>query len=293
MISHQKSLRPLSLILTLLVLTSCSLKTRKEVDAKNEAKSEATGHFNDAQKTEKTNYSIYSGSTEYSIQADRSELSELRKQIPVEKKRKNDELALVLELMQELKLHPSKVRSRFDKVLRKKRNKFNKDLRKERDAFNKDERKKRDQFLDDLKRKRKRFRALKTTRDQQKSFNEEYREQREDFFNEAREKRLEQESEWRQERRDFEAYIREKRSEFNDEMRSYNKRYYEYHKAKKLQKRMKSKEARIKRRQVYQPGDMFSSQPSRSQRDQSRGSSSFDQIYSKPAHLLQPPSDEQ
>jgi hypothetical protein len=56
----------------------------------------------------------------YSLQADRKALEEMRAQIPPEKKRQNDELALTLGMMSEVKKSPSDVRSQFDTVLRKK-----------------------------------------------------------------------------------------------------------------------------------------------------------------------------
>ena len=270
MISHQKSLRLKSvLLLTSFLLGSCAIKTR-----------------NDLKEEEVTKANLNQEKLEYSLKEDRSHLDELRKDIPEPIKQKNDELALVLDLMKDLKLHPSKVRNRFDKVLRKKRNAFNKKKRRERDDYTKNERKERDQFLAEIKKMREEFKDSKPDKEKRKRFNRDYKEKRDDFFNTAREKRLEKESIWREKSREFEAYIREKRYEFNDEMRSYSKRYYEYHKNKKLKKKTERKANRLRRQnRLYSPGDMFST---KSPSAAAKKEDDFDNIYSKPAMPLQP-----
>lgn len=276
MISHRRSLRPWSaglLICTLLLTASCGITTKR-------------GSFADDE-TSDGSQKAATEADEYSIKEDRSHLSELRKEIPQETQKKNDELAVVLDLMKELKLHPSAIRSRFDRVVRKKRDRFNKKLRRERDAYNKDERKKRDAFLRDLKKKRAEFKKRdikEKTREARNIFNQDYKEKRDDFFNDAKEKRIERESEWKIQRKEFYDYIKEKRNEFNDEMRSYNKRYYEYKDGKKLKQRMDKKAKRLERqKRMYSPGDMFNT----SGRRQNNSSQQSAESYNSPSQPLQ------
>ena len=55
--------------------------------------------------------------------------------------------ALFLQLLGEIKLPPSDVRSKYDRIARKKRDEINRDLQKEREKFTQTERKARDEFL--------------------------------------------------------------------------------------------------------------------------------------------------
>ena len=72
------------------------------------------------------------------------------KDIPVEKKARNDELKEILGLLSEFKYTPNQARNKFNTVQRKRRDTFRKGSRKARDMFSKQERKDRDTFLKDL-----------------------------------------------------------------------------------------------------------------------------------------------
>lgn len=167
----------------------------------------------------------------YSLQADRKSLDDLRAQIPPDRKRENDELALIMGLMAETKRPPAEIRSQFDSVLRKKRELFNKDLQKERETFTKEERKKREDFLKAQQQNRDLFNKQKHFRDEKNEFYKAADEKRSEFFSVERDKRQDFESDVRERRKSFEDYVREKQNEFNQEHRAYNKRYEELRKS--------------------------------------------------------------
>lgn len=166
----------------------------------------------------------------YSLQADRKAFDEIRSQVPNDKKRENDELALTLSLMNEVKKSPSEIRNQFDSLLRKKRQQFSKDLAKEREIFTKEERQKRQAFLKSQQEERDAFRNVKTDRETKNSFYKSLDEKRSEFTSVERDRRADFESDVRERRKNFEDYAREKQNEFNQELRSYRKRYEEYKK---------------------------------------------------------------
>ena len=178
----------------------------------------------------------------YSLQADRQALADLRQNIPEDKKRENDELALILGMMSEVKKSPSDIRSRFDSVLRKKRELFNKDMTKEREAFTKDERKKRDDFMKSQREAREMFNREKHTRDEKNEFFRDLDQKRSETSSVERDRRADFEADVRERRKNFEDYIREKQNEFNQENRAYTKRYEEMKKQERDREREKQKQ---------------------------------------------------
>jgi hypothetical protein len=174
----------------------------------------------------------------YSLQADRKALDEIRSQIPPEKKRENDELALTLGMLNETKKSPADVRSQFDTALRKKRSLFDKDVTKERETFTKEERKKRETFLKSQADQRLIFNREKHSREERNEFFKELDGKRSEYFSVERDKRNDFESDVRERRKSFEDYVREKQNDFNQEHKAYVKRYDEM----KKQEREKTKE---------------------------------------------------
>ncbi len=160
----------------------------------------------------------------YSLQADRKAMDEMRAQVPADRKRENDELALMLGV-NETKKTPADVRNQFDTLLRKKRSLFDKDITKERETFTKDERKKREQFLKEQRDQREVYGREKHSREDRTEFFKELDEKRSEFFSTERDKRNDFESDVRERRKSFEDYVREKQNEFNQEHRAYTKRY--------------------------------------------------------------------
>jgi hypothetical protein len=182
-------------------------------------------------KYEKSNTPSGLVDSKYSLSSDRQAFDDIRSSVPEQKKRENDELAFVLNLLSEVKLPPSEIRSKFDSVVRKKREVFDKDARKEREEFNKQERQKRDDFLKNQDLARKEFNAVKHSKDERDRFFASNDEARKTYFANQREKRDDFESSMRERRKNFDDYIRERQNYFNQELRSYSKKYEDLKKA--------------------------------------------------------------
>jgi hypothetical protein len=161
-------------------------------------------------------------SDEYRIQADRKQLAELRAEVPEEKKKSNDELAVILQLMENGKKHPSEIRERYNTLVRKKREKFNKDMMRSREKFSSEERKNRESFTKTLQSERERFAKKKSSSSARKDFYDQHDARRKEYFAAEREKRAEYESEVSEKRKSFEDYLREKNNEFSNEHRVYS-----------------------------------------------------------------------
>lgn len=168
----------------------------------------------------------------YSLAADRKELEELRGNIPEEKRKENDELALLNQLFADSTKSPSQIREKFDSLLRKKRELFQKDMTKTRETYVKDERKRREAFNKEQDEARHEFKKRKTTREENTEFYADLDGKRKEFASSERAKRDEFEADMRDKRKNFEDYAREKSSEFHQELRAYTKRYEEQKKAK-------------------------------------------------------------
>lgn len=176
---------------------------------------------------------------ETSLSSDQKEIEKLRANIPEDIKRSNDSLKEIIELMGELKVHPSKVREKFDKKHRDRRNDFQKDFRKTRENFNKDERKKRDAFLANQKKERDSAKKSDMTREQNVEFYAEIDRKRRDFFAEQNEIRRTFDSEQKEKSQDFYEELNQQRKEFNEEWKSYNQRWQEWQKNERDRKRNK------------------------------------------------------
>lgn len=219
---------------------------------------------------------------EVSLKADRSQLSELRKDIPDEVQRENDELALVLNLMTNGDEEPSKIRERFNKAVRDRRSKMDKDLRKKREDFSRDERRKREDTLKKFKDERDAFAKDKHSSDERKRFFEDQELKRKDFFADQSDKRKAFESEMLETRKNFEDYVREKTNRFNQEIRAYTSTYNERRKAESLKKQSERKAQELARRQGQQ-GVIPTAQPG-----QPDPLEEFRQIPNTPAMPLAP-----
>ena len=182
---------------------------------------------------------------EASLKEDRSSLDNLRSQEPEEIKRQNDELALLLDVMKDGAEEPSRVRDRYNKIVRDKRDKMDKRLRKERDAYEKQETKAREEFTKSLQRDRARFVARKRSLEKSKEFFDDQETKRKAFYEDQREKRGDFETTAQNQRRDFEDYAREKTNWFNQEMRGYSTAYYERQNALSKKKEMAEKAKRL------------------------------------------------
>ena len=168
----------------------------------------------------------------YSLQADRARMNEMRRDVPEDIRRENDELAYVLQMFQEVRRSPQDIRAQFDSTVRKRRDLISRDLQKEREEFTKKERKGREAFLKQQKDAREAFTKTKPEKDARDDFYKDQDEKRRDFFADERDRRQDFESDMRERRKNFDDYIRQKQQEFNQEYRVYSRKYEEMRKQK-------------------------------------------------------------
>ncbi len=172
-------------------------------------------------------------SGEMSLKADREELKELRRDIPAEKQKSNDELAVYLGLMKQGTEQPQIVRDKFNSLVEKRRLSFRQRVQKLRDNYRRDETKRREEFLNGLKGKRASYLVGKRTPEQLRDFFSGQEKDRQAFFSDERERRTAFESDVMAQSKDFEAYMREKVNEANEQFRVYSKKFSERPKNKK------------------------------------------------------------
>ncbi len=185
-----------------------------------------------------------SKSNEVSLSEDRSKLDELRKEMPSEKKKENDELALLLNSLNpgasEIPLPSYEISSRFHRIMQKKREEFQRGLKTERDEFGRTEKSLREKFLQTQKSERDGFNKSKKNSDERRSFTESQAQKRDAFFADNREKRMSFEEQMRTKQKDFEFTTRTKSSEFNQLLKAYNDNIKERAKIKKKEQMTKS-----------------------------------------------------
>ncbi|MGE0764170.1 MAG: hypothetical protein AB7N80_12890 [Bdellovibrionales bacterium] len=165
--------------------------------------------------------------TEISLKADRESLAELRKEVPEQKRQANDELALVLQLMGEVKLNPSEVQSRYQRAMQKRRAEFRDKVRQLRETYRREEAKRKAHFLDQQKQSREDFKSQSAKREQVREFYSGQDRERQHFFAGERDRRKDFESEIDTQSKDFDSYMREKQKEFLEQHRLYSKRFRE------------------------------------------------------------------
>ena len=172
-------------------------------------------------------------SGEMSLKEDREQLKELRREIPVEKQKSNDDLALYLNLMKAGTENPQMVRDKFAVLTEKKRVTFRERVQTLRDNYRRDEIKRREEYLDGQKLKRTEYLAKKRTPEEMREFFAGQDKQRQSFFAEERDRRKSFESDVLSQAKDFESYMRLKTAEFNEQYRLYSKKFSERPKDKK------------------------------------------------------------
>ncbi len=170
---------------------------------------------------------------EMSLKADREQLAELRKDIPDEKQKQNDELALYLTLMKQGTEQPNIVRERYHALVQKRRSAYRDKVQKLREDFRTGETKRREDFLKKQKEKRDAFAKKKPDSKATREFFSEQDKERTRTFAEERERRQSFEAELNAQSKDFESYMRERSNEFNEQFRLYSKQYSEKPKEKK------------------------------------------------------------
>jgi len=182
-----------------------------------------------------------SNSMETTLSEDRAAVEELRKNIPSEKKRENDQLKEILSLMGEVKEPPQRIREKFDRSTQRLRDEHNRKMRKERERFNHESKKKREEFFDRQKEQREEFKEKDSSRDRrgrekrQKFYDDQDRERR-DFLAEDRETRDQFNADSKQKNDDFNYMMRERSEDFKEQLKAYTFRYNEYMSQKKSEK---------------------------------------------------------
>ena len=180
----------------------------------------------------------------YTLSGDREEMETYRNEVPENRRRENDELALVMGGMSGYEKTPSQVREEFDSLLRKRREKFQNGLQREREDFTKVERKSREDFLKAQSDQRKEFMSTKHQKEEQSEFHRALDDKRKEYMGNQREKRDDFESDVRERRKNFEDYVRGKRIQFEQEYRSYVKKYNEHKTAESDKKRRQEEQER-------------------------------------------------
>lgn len=170
---------------------------------------------------------------EMSLKEDRDSLKDLRKEVPVEAQKNNDELALFLGLVRQGTENPQIVRDKFNSLVQKKRSGFREKVQTLRDKFRSDETKKRDAFLAEQKSKRDAFLRRKKDAKQTREFLSDQDKERMAFFADERARRQSFESELNAQSKDFDSYMRERQKEFDEQYRLYSKKFSEKPKEKK------------------------------------------------------------
>ncbi len=160
---------------------------------------------------------------ELSLKQDREHLEKLRKEIPEDIKRENDDLAFILKLFEDKSRHPSKIRREFNRVYNRLRKEKRKEFKKQRDSYTKAEKKKRKKFLADAKSKRKAFLEGDPSSDKKKEFFDEERTDRKEFFSEERENRRDFESDLRAKRKQSDDFLKDKKRDFTERLRQFEK----------------------------------------------------------------------
>ncbi|MCB0406984.1 MAG: hypothetical protein KDD34_02205 [Bdellovibrionales bacterium] len=196
-------------------------------------------------------------SEEVSLKSDRSQLEELRKEIPQETKVANDELAFDLELMGKANKQPYEIRNVFQGKVRKIRERFRQKSQDVRKKFRDTQKKQRDQVLEQLKTERGEFKKQKPDREQNKEFFAKQDRERKDFFEKQKDQRKEFESDMQQKSKDFHANMRERVDQFNEQLRLYTKSFNE---KKKYEEDLKKSKAREQKRPSGQ-GPFFKKDP--------------------------------
>jgi len=174
---------------------------------------------------------VVSTSGETSLSDDQKKIEEMRKGIPPEKRKQNDELKAVLELFGEVRQPPEQIRDKYQRIMQRAQDEFRHRTQKEREEFDRNERKTRDKFMADLKSEREEFDRKKHDSEKRKSFYDDQDSRRRSFNATERDKRDDFNTRARQVSDDFRSDAHEKELEFTSQYRAYTQRYNDWKKA--------------------------------------------------------------
>jgi hypothetical protein len=174
---------------------------------------------------------------ETSLKSDNAVIEELRKNIPEEKRKDNDELKEILSLTGEVKDPPARIREKFMRTIQRMRDTHRRESQKMRQTFSDNERKNRDAYKRKSDAERKEFNDDKQSKEDRKEFYDRQDQTRKDFFAEERDKRNIFNSDMRSREDEFSNMIRDRQQDFNLEIRAYEIRYKEHMKQLEAQKK--------------------------------------------------------
>lgn len=203
-------MRSLSLV-AIILITACASRARKAENDRQADRAQIEAQLQ----------------SETSLKADRSELAEIRADIPDEKQRENDELALFLKLMGQGTEQPSTVRDKFARLVTNKRSSFREKIEKLRAEYKAAETKRREDFTKAAQKKRDRYFIKKRDLKASQNFMSEQEKERLRVAAEERERRQSFEAELSTRSKDFESYMRERTNDFNEQLRLYSKKFSE------------------------------------------------------------------
>ena len=169
----------------------------------------------------------------YSIAADREKFQAMRSDVSTDLQARNDEKALLAELMAATEIEPSQVRERFDGVVRRRREEFNRDMTKLRETYSRQERQQRESFTKELEAERETIKDQNFSREDRQRRISELDQKRRDYYSSEREQRDLFEADVRTARKDFDDYVKRKQDEFNAEYKIYQIRWRENKEGKK------------------------------------------------------------
>lgn len=164
-----------------------------------------------------------SSAQELSLKQDREALNELRKDIPEDVKRENDDLAFILKLFDDKSRKPGRIRSQFNKIYNRTRKQKQREFKQERKEYTRAEKKRRKAYLSEAKKKRKAFLATDADKEAKKEFFADERTARRDFFSDEKEKRKDFESDIRARQKEFDNFLKDRRKDFDDRFRQFKK----------------------------------------------------------------------
>jgi hypothetical protein len=205
------------LLAALVSLTACAARAKKPETVRQEDRETVDGVLNE----------------EISLKADRESLKGIRADIPEQKQKANDELALFLNLMGQGTEQPSAVRDKFSTLVERKRTSFREKVGRLRTDYNAEEVRRREDYMTAQAKKRESFLASKRSPKEISRFTSDLDKERTRFFADERDRRSNFEAEVTAKSKEFESYMHEKMNEFNEQYRLYSKKFSEKPKEKK------------------------------------------------------------
>lgn len=216
--------------LTLVWFVGCQIHSPRE--ELQDSKTEISG-ISDPKELRKTLPAPGKVDPKYSIAADREKFQAMRSDVNADLQIRNDEKALLAELMAATEIEPSQVRERFDNIVRRRREEFNRDMTKLRETYSRQEKQQRESFTKELESEREAIKDQNLSREDRQRRMSELDQKRRDYYSSEREQRDLFEGDVRTARKDFDDYVKRKQDDFNSEYKIYQVRWREKKEGKK------------------------------------------------------------